>query len=153
MIWSGLLTVSLVKVEKIAVSLAGHLMLGDDGLGEDYGFFSEIETGGGGKTGTELTVGLAIWLLAAPGAVKASAEGDGVAGSLEIKTFSRWSPILYSRADELVFVISFRCRDSNCQADGDGNCNGENAYQRHPNTRSKAKNSIIACPAAAVLIC
>ena len=78
---------SFVKVVKMSVSLAGHLMLRDGGLREGCDMSSEKEYDEGDEIGVGLTVGLAVGLavglLVAPGAVKASAERSVAAESLE----------------------------------------------------------------------
>lgn len=53
---------SLVKVVKMSVSLAGHFMLRGGGLGDDCDVSSDEEHDKGDETGSGLTVGLAVWL-------------------------------------------------------------------------------------------
>lgn len=76
---------SLVKVLKMLVLLAGHAMLGEtDGMGEDCDCgFSDKTLASACKIGVELTVGFAGSLLVVPEAVKAAAEGSGLADLAE----------------------------------------------------------------------
>lgn len=57
-----------------------------------------------------------------------------------------------SWADVHVFMLSFRCRNSNRQTHGDSYCDSDNAHQCHQNPWSKAENSIIACTGS-LLVC
>lgn len=99
-----------------------------------------------------LVVRLAVWLLVATRPDKALTEGSRVAESLESKMIKRQPHIHQSRDNALIFMIPFRCRDSNRQTYGNGYGNSDNADQCYQNPRSKSKNSIFACPTS-VKVC